>query len=91
MRPPVKRQERTVGLVRKNDSLAVREMQDASRPAPPLPLTKEEKLLLRVVHAGGPEELAMLNPDERARREAESEAEFQQFFRQSTAKDNEQN
>jgi hypothetical protein len=77
-----------VVLVRRDDSLAVREMRAASRPAPPLPLTKEEKLLLRIARTAGPEELAMLNPDERARREAESEAEFQQFFGPSTTKNN---
>ena len=80
-----------MGSVREDGSLALREMRAASRPAPPLPLTKEEKLLLRVARTAGPEELAMLNPDERARREAESEAEFQQFFGQSTTKNSEQN
>lgn len=78
-------------LVRRDDSLALREVRAASRPAPPLPLTKQEKLLLRVARTAGPEELAMLNPDERARRRAESDAEFQQFFGKSTAKHDEQN
>ncbi len=88
---PATRQERKVRLVRRDDSLALREVRAASRPAPPLPLTKQEKLLLRVARTAGPEELAMLNPDERARRRAESDAEFQQFFGKSTAKHDEQN
>jgi hypothetical protein len=48
-------------------------------------------MLLRLAHTAGPEELAALNPEVRARREAEANAEFQQFFQQSTAKQNEQN
>jgi hypothetical protein len=48
-------------------------------------------MLLRLVHSVGPQELAMLNSEERARHEAEADAEFQQFFGQVTAKDNEQN
>jgi hypothetical protein len=86
-----KKRERTVGLVRHSDSLALRELHAASRPAPPLPLTQEEKMLLRLVHTVGPQELAMLNSEERARHEAEADAEFQQFFGQVTAKNNEQN
>ena len=62
------------------DSLALREMTAASHPAPPLPLTAQEKLLLRVVHKGDPVELAMLNPEVRARQIADSQAEFQKFF-----------
>jgi hypothetical protein len=62
------------------DSLALREMTAPSHPAPPLPLTAQEKLLLRVVHKGDPVELAMLNPEVRARQIADSQAEFQKFF-----------
>jgi hypothetical protein len=91
MRSLVKRQGRAAGLVRRDDSVALREMRAASRPAPPLPLTKEEKLLLRLVRTTGPEELATLNSDVRARQEAESETEFQKFFEQQPAKHNEHN
>jgi hypothetical protein len=62
------------------DALALREMTAPSHPAPPLPLTAQEKLLVRVVHKGDPVELAMLNPEVRARQIADSQAEFQKFF-----------
>ncbi len=72
-----------------NHSVALRKMRAASYPAPPLPLTEQEKLLLRLAHKGNPVELAMLNPEMRARQDAESKAEFQRFFGQSTSGDNE--
>lgn len=52
----------------------------ASFPAPPLPLTEQEKLLQRLVHKGDPVQMAMLNPETRARQNAEGKAEFQRFF-----------
>ena len=70
---------------RSEDSLAMREMMAPSQPAPPMPLTKQEKLLLRLVHKGDPVELAMLNPELRARQIAEGRAEFQRFFEQKTS------
>jgi hypothetical protein len=48
-------------------------------------------MLLRLIHTVGPQELAMLNSEVRAKHEAEADAEFQQFFGQATAKNNEQN
>jgi hypothetical protein len=86
-----KKRERAVGVARHSDSLALRELHAASRPAPPLPLTQEEKMLLRLIHTVGPQELVMLNSEVRAKREAEADAEFQQFFGQVMAKNNEQN
>ena len=86
-----KERERSVGPVRHRDSLALRELHAASRPAPPLPLTREEKMLLRLLHTVGPQKLAILNSEERARHDAEADAEFQQFFGQVTAQNNEQN
>jgi hypothetical protein len=62
------------------DSVAMSEMRAASFPAPPMPLTDEEKLLLRMVHQGGPVELAMLDPRLEALRDAEEKADFQRFF-----------
>ena len=67
-------------VVRDGDSVALREMRAASYPAPPMPLTEQEKLLLRIAHKGDPEELAMLNNEMRAKQEAEGKTEFQQFF-----------
>jgi len=66
-------------------------MRAPSRPAPEEPLTDEEKLLLRAVRLGDPQVTAMLNPEVRARQEAESEAEFQRFADQSGNGDSERN
>jgi hypothetical protein len=60
------------------------EMRAPSRPAPQAPLTAEEMLLLRVAHHRDPEQLAMLNPEVRASRAAESDREFQEFVEQSS-------
>ena len=59
-------------------------MRAASHPAPEEPLTREEKLLLRVVQKGDSQQMAMLNPQVREKQEAESEAEFKKFVEQST-------
>jgi len=52
----------------------------SNHPAPPMPLTEQERLLLRIVHRGDPVELAMLDPMQRAARNVEEQAEFQRFF-----------
>lgn len=66
------------------DAVAVETMHAASYPAPPMPLTEQEKLLLRLVHKDDPVELAMLDPKVRALQELEDKAEFQRFFGQSS-------
>jgi hypothetical protein len=71
------------------DALAISEMLAPSKPAPPLPLTHQEKLLAEVVHHGAPEELATLRPDVRARQIEISKAEFHDFFEPPPVKDNE--
>jgi hypothetical protein len=71
------------------DAVLLREMRAPSHPAPEAPLTQEEKLLLRAVHTGDPQVMAMLNPEVRARQEAESEAEFRKFIEQSGKEDHE--
>jgi len=78
-----RRSVRAKALVPDRRSIAVQEMRAASYPAPPMPLTEQEKLLLRVVHKGDPVELAMLNPETRARQDAEGRTEFQRFFGQA--------
>jgi hypothetical protein len=78
-----KKPARNARLIASTDSVSLREMRAASHPAPQAPLTQEEKLLLRIVHAGDPQQMAMLNPEIRARQEAENEAEFQEFVEQS--------
>ena len=72
-----------------DEAVLLSELHAPSHPAPEAPLTNEEKLLLRVVHTGDPQLMAMLNPEERARQEAESEAEFQKFVEQSGKEDHE--
>jgi hypothetical protein len=59
---------------------AVPETQAASFPAPPLPLTEQEKLLLRLAHRGDAEDMAILNPDVQAAQSAQATQQFQQFF-----------
>jgi hypothetical protein len=51
----------------------------ASFPAPEPPLTEEEKILQRIARSGDQQQLAVLNPELRAKDEAASEAEFKQF------------
>jgi hypothetical protein len=65
------------------DRRALEEMRAASHPAPEEPLTQQERLLLRIVHKGDPEEIAMLNPEVREREAAEGEAEFRKWVEQS--------
>ncbi|MGA3344566.1 MAG: hypothetical protein ABSC76_06775 [Terracidiphilus sp.] len=71
------------------DALLLAEMRAPSHPAPEEPLTNEERLLIRAVHLGDTQVMAMLNPEVRARQEAESEAEFQRFAEQSGKGDSE--
>jgi|GEM_PF-859245 len=70
--------------VRDGDSVALNEMHDTSYPAPPMPLTEQEKLLLRIAHRGDPVELAMLDPAVRAERDAEEKADVTKFFEPAT-------
>ena len=62
------------------DTLALSDLNAPSKPAPPMPLTDQEKLLLRLVHKGDPIELAMLDPKFRSSEEANSRADFDRFF-----------
>lgn len=79
---------RRAARVLDSDSVALQGMRAASRPAPPLPLTEQEKLLLRIAHKRDPEELAMLDPEMRAKQDAEGKTEFQRFFEPPTTGDN---
>jgi hypothetical protein len=65
---------------RRHDAPAVGESQTASFPAPPLPLTEQERLLLRFAHRGDPDSMAILNPEVRAAQTAKATEQFQQFF-----------
>jgi hypothetical protein len=75
--------------VRDSDSAALVETRDPSFPAPPMPLTDQERLLLRIVHKGDPVELAELNPVLRAARDEEDKRAVQRFFEPSTTGDDE--
>jgi hypothetical protein len=59
------RETRSVRTVDSEDSVALNEMQAASFPAPPMPLTEQERLLLRIAHKNDPVEVAMLDPNQR--------------------------
>jgi hypothetical protein len=59
---------------------AAGETQTASFPAPPLPLTEQERLLLRLAHRGDADNMAILNPVTRAAQTAKATEQFQQFF-----------
>jgi hypothetical protein len=69
-----------VPVKRSQDAPAVGETQAASFPAPPLPLTEQERLLLRLAHRGDSDDMAILNPDVRAAQTAKATEQFQQFF-----------
>jgi len=62
------------------DAPAAGETQTASFPAPPLPLTEQERLLLRLAHRGDADNMAILNPDTRSAQTAKATEQFQQFF-----------
>jgi hypothetical protein len=62
------------------DASALGEAQTASFPAPPLPLTEQERLLLRLAHRGDSGTAAILNPDALAAQTAKAAEQFQQFF-----------
>jgi hypothetical protein len=64
------------------DSLAVSEMMAPSQPAPEVPLTEQERLLLQVVRRGDPEELALLEPEKRAARNEKEKADVKRFFQE---------
>jgi hypothetical protein len=59
---------------------AAEETEAASFPAPPLPLTEQERLLLRLAHRGDANNMAVLNPDVRAAETAKATEQFQHFF-----------
>jgi hypothetical protein len=62
------------------DVSTVQEAQTAGFPAPPLPLTDQEKLLLRLAHRNDPQDMTLLNRDAQAAQSAKATEQFQQFF-----------
>jgi hypothetical protein len=71
---------RRLKLVDSQESLAMRETSAPSRPAPPLPLTEQEKLLVRFVRTRTPDQLAANDPAKWAAHDAQEQAEFDRFF-----------
>jgi len=51
-----------------------------SHPAPPIPLTAQERLLLRYARHGRTDDLAQISNERKAAREEQEAAEFQAFF-----------
>ena len=68
------------------DDIALSETRAASFPAPPMPLTEQERLLLRMAQKNDSVELAMLDPRLRELEEAQEKAEFQRFFARPAVK-----
>jgi hypothetical protein len=51
-----------------------------SFPAPPLPMTEQERLLRRIAHTGDPQEFATLNPEARAHTDVKQIEEYEAYF-----------
>ena len=66
--------------VRRMEVAVVEKVEERGFPAPPMPLTEEEKLLLRVAHRVDPQELTPLNAEARQREQSEFDREFVEFF-----------
>ncbi len=62
------------------DAQAVADLHAPSHPAPPLPLTPQEKLFLRLLRYGNATQLAELDPVVRAKQDADETAAFKAFF-----------
>jgi hypothetical protein len=58
----------------------LRPTQTPGFPAPPLPLTAQEKLLLRLAHRNDAPDMNLLNRDVQAQQSAKATLQFQQFF-----------
>ena len=67
------------------DALAREEMLAPSHPAPPLPMTAQEKLFRQAVIGEHFDQLAMLNPEEREKADAKEDGEFKSFFGTETS------
>ncbi|HUZ96555.1 MAG TPA: hypothetical protein VMU57_16765 [Edaphobacter sp.] len=83
-RSPRRTKPRELEVTDSQEALAVREMNAPSRPAPPLPLTEQEKALVRFVRTRTPEELAAIDPTKWAAQDEQQRAEFDRFFRRFT-------
>jgi hypothetical protein len=62
------------------DAQLLADLHAPSHPAPPLPLTPQEKLFLRLLRYGNATQLAELNPMVRAKQDADETTAFKSFF-----------
>jgi hypothetical protein len=69
-----------VAARRPRDLTALRDVPSAGFPAPPLPLTEQERMLLRVARRDDAKNKALLNPDLQAAQSAKNTEQFQRFF-----------
>jgi len=82
-RPETTAVKTTAGLRRKSlrgSAARPRESELTSYPAPPLPLTDQERLLLRFAHRDDVQNDGILNPSLQTAESAEAAEQFQQFF-----------
>jgi hypothetical protein len=80
-KPPQTVADRTPRELRRSTSrVLLRPTQTPGFPAPPLPLTQQEKLLLRLAHRNDAEDMNLLNPNVQAKQSAKATQQFQQFF-----------
>ena len=79
-RVAARREAQKVQSLSGEDAIALSEMRAPSHPAPKMPLTEQEKLMLRIVRGGDPVELAELDPRVRDAQYAQQKAEFKNFF-----------
>ena len=68
------------GTATPSDAQLLADLHAPSHPAPPLPLTPQEKLFLRMLRYANATELAELNPMVRAKQDADETTAFKTFF-----------
>lgn len=71
---------RRVQVVLRQKTKITDETGPISTPAPPIPLTAQERFLLRIAHHGRTEELAQISNENKAAKEKQEAAAFQAFF-----------
>src|SRR5882757_7033127 len=69
---------------RSTSRVLLRPTQTSGFPAPPLPLTEQEKLLLGLAHRNDAQDMNLLNPVAQAQQSAKATQQFQQFFGMDT-------
>jgi hypothetical protein len=80
-KPPQTVADRTPREPRRSISrVSLRPTQPPGFPAPPLPLTQQEKLLLHLAHRKDAEDMNLLNPNVQAQQSAKATQQFQEFF-----------